>query len=101
MYPSLIWFLLLLVSVPMAYVMRRRSWYVLAWFVALAVVGWLLPPFEHHVYCDAVASKCVEYAVPDPYSFLEKTLSTLMFIVALVVGFYMALKEGVFGRRLW
>jgi len=100
MYPSLIWFGLLLLSVLVAYVMRRRSWYVLAWFTAIAVIGWLLPPFTLHVHCDAVASKCVEYAVPDPYSFLVKLFSSLIFIFAIIIGLYLALKEGVL-ERLW
>jgi hypothetical protein len=109
MYPSLVWFGLLLVSVLAAYAMRRRPWYVLAWFVVLAIVGWLMPPFERHVYCgevqsssggSAAALKCVEYAVPDPYHFLVKLFSSLMFILTVVVGLYLALKEGVFGR-LW
>jgi len=100
MYPSLIWFGLLLVSVLVTYVMRRRPWYVLAWFAALALVGWLMPPFAHYVYCDANASKCVEYAVPDPYSFLVKLFSSLTFIFTVVVGLYLALKEGVL-RRMW
>jgi hypothetical protein len=98
MYPSLIWFGLLLLTVLVAYVMRRRPWYVLAWFVVLAVIGWLLPPFSLHVHCEA--GRCVEYATPDPYSFLVKLFSWLMFLFATVFGFYLALKEGVFGR-LW
>jgi len=98
MYPSLIWFGLLLASVLATYVMRRRPWYVLAWFAVLAVIGWLMPPFVHYVYCDA--GRCVEYAVPDPYSFLVKLFSSLMFIFVIIIGIYIALKEGVFGR-LW
>ncbi len=98
MYPSLIWFGLLLLSVPIAYVMRRRPWYVLAWFVALAVLGWLMPPFTLHVHCEA--GRCVEYAVPDPYSFLVKLFSSLTFLFTLIFGFYLALKEGVL-ERLW
>jgi hypothetical protein len=122
MYPSLVWFGLLLVTVLVAYVMRRRPWYVLAWFAVLAVVGWLLPPFALHVQCDTVVlcekytanvagqtveqercgpvTKCVEHAVPDPYAFLVKLFSSLTFIFTVVVGLYMALKEGVLGR-LW
>jgi hypothetical protein len=112
MYPSLIWFGLLLVSVLAVYVMRRRPWYVLAWFTVLAIVGWLMPPFDRYVYCGAVQSssttssvpptafKCVEYTVPDPYSFIEKLFSSLIFIFALVIGLYMVLKENVL-RRLW
>jgi hypothetical protein len=100
MYPSLIWFGLLLLSVLVVYVIRRRPWYVLAWFAVLALIGWLMPPFVHVVQCDAVASKCVEHAVPDPYAFLVKLFSSLMFIFAVILGTYMALKEGVLGR-LW
>jgi hypothetical protein len=127
MYPSLIWFGLLLVSVLVAYVMRRRPWYVLAWFAVLAVVGWLLPPFSLHVYCGPVGSagasagsvsgvgvaesahhavtsttalRCVEHAVPDPYAFLAKLFSSLTFLFTTIIGFYLALKEGVLGR-LW
>ena len=98
MYPSLLWFGLLLLSVLVTYVMRRRPWYVLAWFVVLAVIGWLLPPFVLHVHCEA--GRCVEYAVPDPYSFLVKLFSWLIFTFTVILGFYLALKEGVLGR-LW
>jgi hypothetical protein len=98
MYPSLVWFGLLLVSVLAVYVMRRRPWYVLAWFAVLALVGWLMPPFDLHIYCDA--GRCVEYAVPDPYSFLVKLFSSLIFIFTVVVGLYWGLKEGVL-RRMW
>ena len=90
----------MLISVLVVYVMRRRPWYVLAWFAALAVVGWLMPPFVHYVHCDAAVSKCMEYAVPDPYSFLVKLSSSLIFIFTVVIGLYTALKEGVLGR-LW
>jgi hypothetical protein len=100
MYPSVIWFGLLLASVLAVYVMRRRPWYVLAWFAVLAVVGWLMPPFDLHVYCDAATSRCVEYAVPDPYSFVEKLTASLIFIFTVITGLYLALKEGVLGR-LW
>ncbi len=98
MYPSLVWFGLLLLSVLVVYVMRRRPWYVLAWFAALALIGWLMPPFTLYVQCDA--GKCVEYAVPDPYSFLVKLFSSLIFLFTAVIGFYLALKEGVL-ERLW
>ncbi len=104
------------------YVMRRRPWYVLAWFAALAVLGWLMPPFALHVYCDTVVkcekyvatiggqtveqercepvTKCVERAVPDPYAFLTKLFSSLIFLFTVVAGLYLALKEGVL-ERLW
>jgi hypothetical protein len=100
MYPSLIWFGLLLVSVLVAYVMRRRPWYVLAWFVVLAVIGWLLPPFVLYVQCDATTSRCVEHAIPDPYSFLVKLFSSLTFLFSTIIGLYLALKGGVLDR-LW
>jgi hypothetical protein len=97
MYPSLVWFGLLLMSVPIVYVMRRRPWYVLAWFVALALIGWLMPPFVLHIHCEA--GRCIEYVVPDPYSFLVKLFSSLTFIFTVVASLYLALKEGIF--KLW
>jgi len=112
LYPSFIWFALLLASVPLAYWMRRGPFYVTVWFGVVALFGLLLPPFGLHVDCVPTASAsggaipttsggvtCTQYAIDDPYSGLVKTLSFAMFLTAFGVGAYLALVKEV-GRWL-